>query len=192
MGADNIYDEEMKLAVNNLLALTEKGTVMWECDEYLPASFMLRDELEDTSTDHITHMVTCSCQVPGRCFELEIDEHIEFDETESGLLGAKLSIFDEDENLLSQAEASMEEDTEDEYGFVPLCDAIFRRSGEWLKPDFFKYMDERSFYPQKGVTKKHREHPLCRLMERLMNERRIEDFHKMILDRPFREQLLSE
>ena len=60
MGADNIYDEEMKLAVNNLLALTEKGTVMWECDEYLPASFMLRDELEDASTDHITHMATFS------------------------------------------------------------------------------------------------------------------------------------
>jgi len=33
---------------------------MWECDEYLPASFMLRDELEDASTDHITHMATFS------------------------------------------------------------------------------------------------------------------------------------
>jgi len=192
MDYETIDKEEMKVTVKNLLARTEKGSIAWECDEYFPAGFLMGDKYEEASKNHISHMGTFSCQLPGFRYELEIHEYVTADKAAFGSLGPKLSVYDENENLLHVAEVSIDEESpEDEYGFIPLCDAIFRRSDEWLSEDFFTYMDMRSFYPEKDITAKHREQPLCKLMERLMNERRVEDFHKMVLDKKFRERLLD-
>lgn len=193
MKVENIHDDETRFTVANLAAQTEKGAVTWECEEYLPAGFLLGDKWDDEK-DRISHMGTFVYQASSRRYVLEIFACIDIDKSCYGSLDPKLSIYDRVDTLLSIAEADIhEENPEDEYGFIPLCDAIFKRSGEWLEADFFgRYGEELPFYKQKGITKKHREQPLCRLMERLMNERRVEDFHRMILDRPYREQLLNE
>jgi len=121
-------------------------------------------------------------------------ESINVDNFCRGSINPKLSVYDKNDDLLSMIEVLIdEENPEDEYGFIPLCDAVFKKSADWLEADFFdRYGEKLRFYNEQGVTAKHRGHALCRLMEQLMNERRVEDFHKIILNRSYRDSLIDK
>jgi hypothetical protein len=192
MTADAIHSDEEQFLVKSLLTQTQKGKIVWECEEYLPASFMLGDK-ESDSKDYIMHMVTFIYETKDRRYVLDISESIE---TETGIVCVHpiLYVYDDQDNLMEQIEDVIDEPKkmEDKYGFLPLCDLMFVKADDWLDDYYFdRYGNTLPFYMQKGITKKHREQPLCRLMERLMNKRQVKDFHKMIMDAPFREQLLS-
>lgn len=164
MDIKSIYDdvEEVKLVIHSLLTQTEEGKIVWVCDEYEPASLLAgRDNL--AQGECIIHMGTFSHQTPMRCFKLEITETIEFNSVEAGLLSPKLSIYDVGNTLLFETETNIlndKEDKADEYGFIPLCNAIFKRSKEWLRPKFFQYMNDLYFFPSIGITRKQKNHPL--------------------------------
>ena len=208
MKIDTYYDpEEIKLAIKYLCTKTQQGTITWNCVDYNPASFMLGYEYEDDgdTKNYISHIAEFIFEPPGYRYKLGISGSIKVDKVCAGCINPKLDVYQQDgvylygeEAIIDEAVAGSEDDEtdtsfqEDEYGFLPLCDSIFQRANEWLKDDFFLYMDNSTFFPMKGTTKKHREHPICRLMVKLMNERRVGDFHKMIMDRPYREQLLTE
>lgn len=196
MGLDSTWgNEEVKRIIQNLCEKTQNGSISWECDEYNPASFLLGDEYGegDERKPCVSHIVTLVYEPSGGArYILEIGGSIQIDKNAPGSLHPKLSVYDADETLLYQEETVIDEGEADDFGFIPLCGAVFERAGEWLNEDSFTYVDDRHFYPQKGVTKKHRATPLCRLMEQLMNERRIGDFHRIIMDRPYRERLISE
>ena len=208
MKMDSYYDpEEIKLVIKNLCAKTQLGTITWDCVDYKPASLILGYEYEDDgdTKNYISDLAEFVFEPPGYRYELGISGSIKVDKVCAGYVNPKLDVYQQDgvylygeEAIIDEAVASRDKDEtdtsfqEDEFGFLSLCDSIFQRANEWLKDDFFLYMDNRYFYPMKGITKQHREHPLCRLMVKLMNERRVGDFHKMIMDRPYREQLLIE
>lgn len=194
MGAENVFTDEVRFTVDNLTSQMKKGTVSWDCEEYIPASFMLGDKIDNENNHTIVHMGVFSCKIPSRIYKLEIYESIAVNKTCFGLIAPKLSVYDGNNNLLTIAEGSIEEENPvDEYGFLPLCDAIFELTNEWLKSNFFDYYGAcLPFFQEKGITKKHKEHPMCRLMVVLMNERRVKDFHRMVLDRAFREQLSGQ
>jgi len=188
-------DEEVKRIIQNLCDKTQNGNIFWVCDEYNPASFLLGDKYGegDERKPCVSHIVTLVyAPAGGSQYILEISGSIQIDKNAPGCLHPKLSVYDADKTLLYLEETVIDEGGGDEFGFMPLCDAVFERAGEWLNGDSFAYVDDRHFYPEKGVTKKHRAFPLCQLMEQLMNERRVCDFHRIIMDRMYREQLISE
>ena len=48
------------------------------------------------------------------------------------------------------------------------------------------------YFMQKGVKERWGKLPLVRLGEKLMKEKRMKDFHRMVLDVSYREKLLDE
>jgi hypothetical protein len=195
MNANPNYDaDEIKYMIETLCGKTQKGAVIWKCEEYLPASFLLGSKYGegDERKSSVSQSATFVCAPPGFKFVLEVFESITVSKNPVGIISPKLEAYDPDANMMFSKEVIIETADSDEFGLLPLSDAVFERADEWLEDEYFMYMDDRYFYPETGVTKKHKLQPLCRIMESLMRNRNVNDFHKMILNAQFRAQLLSE
>ena len=48
------------------------------------------------------------------------------------------------------------------------------------------------YYCQKGIEPKWKQMPLVKIGEKLMIEKRMRDFHRIVLDVDYREELLKE
>jgi len=186
--------EELKNTIQSLCSQTRNRAAVWECVEYFPAAFHLGDEYGEgeEKKNYIVHVASFEYTAQGVRYAFGITEDITMGKGNAGCTGIRFYVYETNGETLCGMDEVIDAADEDEYGFLPLCDAVYERAGEWLKDDFFEYMDERYFYPMIGTTAKHKRQPLCRLMEKLMNERRAGDFHKMVMDMEYRNKLLNE
>lgn len=72
---DTLQREEEQEVFNRLVELTERGKIHWECEEYIPISFMDKDTL-DGQPAYLSQMFTLTLQVQDVSYELEMDEYL--------------------------------------------------------------------------------------------------------------------
>ena len=72
---DTLQREEEQEVFNRLVELTERGKIHWECEEYIPMSFMDKDTL-DGQPAYLSQMFTLTLQVQDVSYELEMDEYL--------------------------------------------------------------------------------------------------------------------
>lgn len=197
---DEFWREEEKETLKRIAKLTELGKIKWDCVEYNPLCFMNEDKVEKTSA-YLSQMFTMTTQFNGMPYELEIAEYITIP-AGKGDITLTLTRDDADDflkidSMLSGDVDGYENCSPDEIGAKYKDDPVMRLA-EALVPsivdtevvqDTFEWA---RFINENGISDKLLNHPVVRLAERLFNEHRLLDYHRILFDIPYREKLVSE
>ena len=172
---ETLQREEEQEVFNRLVELTERGKIHWECEEYIPISIMDKDSL-DGKPAYLSQMFTLTLQVQDASYELEMDEYITIPGGK-GDIALKLTRPMADDFL--QLEMAFSYDIAyDSYSPAQL--------GEVYKDDPIMRIATAIARDMAGREE------VTRLGERLFNERRVFDFHRILFDLPYRQSLLDE
>lgn len=196
---ESLQREEEQEVFNRLVELTERGKIHWECEEYIPISFVDKDSL-DGKPAYLSQMFTLTLQVQDASYELEMDEYLTIPDGK-GDIALKLTRPMADDFL--QLEMAVSYDIAyDSYSpaqlgevykdnpIMRIATAIARDMAG--REEVLETFEWASFINQTGISRKLLEHPLTRLGERLFNKRRVFDFHRILFDLPYRQSLLGE
>lgn len=198
----NVYEEidqeTMMLLLDSLCKRTLAEKQIWENMSYNPISFLQKD-IYETEDACISQMFEATTVFNGVEYELEISESIELPSGKGDIFGT-ISYETEDsekdyEFSLSFDLGNYDDANADElksiYGnstIVQFTDAIvgaFENSD--AAAEGFAYS---RYFHQTGIDSEWETNPLVKLGEKLMQEHRMLDFHKIVLDTDYRRSLL--
>lgn len=197
---NELWREEERETLERIFNLTELGATKWECTEYNPLCFMDEDKVEETSA-YLSQMFTLTAQINGMPYELEIAEYITIPDGKGDIA---LTLTRDDTDNFMKIDAMLSGDIDDyencspdEIGarykddpvmrlteaLIPLVSdsEIVQGTFEWAR-----------FINETGIADELLNHPVVRLAEKLFNEQRVLDYHRILFDIPYREKLLSE
>lgn len=191
--------EEEQEVFNRLVELTERGKIHWECEEYIPISFMDKDTLEGQPA-YLSQMFTLTLQAQDVSYELEMDEYLTVPEGK-GNITLKLTRPTSDDFL--QLEMALSYDSAyDNYSPNQLSEAYkdspILRIATAIVQDMagleavLETFAWARYINETGISKKMLNQPLTKLGEKLFNERRVLDFHRILFDLPYRQSLMAE
>lgn len=197
---DEVWREEERETLKRIADLTEQGKIKWECVEYNPLCFMNEDKVEKTSA-YLSQMFTLAAHFNGMPYELEIAEYITIPDAK-GDLTLTLTRDDADDfmkidSMLSCDIDGYENCSPNEIGAKYKDDPVMRIA-EVLVPsvidtdvvhDTFEWA---RFINENGISDKLLNHPVVRLTEKLFNEHRVLDYHRILFDIPYRDKLMTE
>lgn len=197
---DEFWREEERETLKRIAELTEQGKIKWECVEYNPLSFMNEDKVEKTSA-YLSQMFTLTAQFNGMPYELEIAEYITIPDAKGDIT---LTLTRDDshdflkiDSMLSGDIDGYENCSPNEIGTKYKDDPVMRLT-EALLPsivdtevvqDTFEWA---RYINEKGISDKLLNHPVVRLAQKLFNEHRVLDYHRILFDIPYRKNLMSE
>ena len=72
---NDLMKQEEKIYFDQIVKLTEKGTINWECTEYNPIGFLDKDSFSEQSAC-ITQMFNFTTIAGGFLHELELAEYV--------------------------------------------------------------------------------------------------------------------
>jgi hypothetical protein len=193
-----IDKETMEMLLDSLADRTLSGKQKWEELDYKPISFVREDE-DSENEAFISQMFEMKIDFNGRQYVLEVMEQIAFPSGKGDISGMitfngdqwgkydfALS-FDEryDENGLEQLREIFADSV-----IVKLMETVVTVfEGTEAESQGFSYA---RYYCQKGIEPKWKQMPLVKIGEKLMIEKRMRDFHRIVLDVDYREELLKE
>ena len=189
-------DKEMDLMVKHAIEQTMAGTVKWECTEYNHLS-ILHDEYEIPETAAVSHFFEAKAAIDNHVVFLTLMESITFPSGKGDISG---SISVDDLSSKHDFALSFDADDYEECDAAQVCehyaDTEIARLANAVVPQLvdseevqFAYTYAR-FYPG-DVPDKFKRMPLIRLCKRILEEKRVIDFHRMILNMEAREQLME-
>lgn len=197
---DELWREEEKKTLERIAKLTELGKVKWECVEYNPLCFMNEDKVDETSA-YLCQMFTLTSEIGGMPYELEIAEYIYIPDGK-GDITLTLTRDVTDNYLQVDSAISIDADeydncTSDEIGAIYrnspvmiLANAIIPTvAGTEVVQEVFEWA---RFINEYGISDDLLTHPIVQLAEKLFNEHRVLDYHRILFDIPYREKLLTE
>ena len=194
-----LHQEEEQEVFNRLVELTERGKIQWECEEYIPISFMDKDTL-DGQPAYLSQMLTLTLQAQNVSYELEMDEYLTVPEGKGDIV-LKLTRPMTDDFMQLDMGLSFDS-TYDSYSPDQLCEAykdnpITRIAAAIVqdmagREEVLKTFEWARYINEKGVSKGLLNHPLTKLGEKLFKERRVLDFHRVLFDIPYRQSLMAE
>ena len=82
-GANRLDEEELCFCLENLITLTDKGRLIWECADY---NIPIRIPADQGVEQYMTQSVRIIAAYNEREFELDITETIAFDSRKAGML----------------------------------------------------------------------------------------------------------
>lgn len=186
------------MLLDSLADRTLSGKQKWEELDYKPISFVREDE-DSENEAFISQMFEMKIDFNGRQYVLEVMEQIAFPSGKGDISGMitfngdqwgkydfALS-FDEryDENGLEQLREIFADSV-----IVKLMETVVTVfEGTEAESQGFSYA---RYYCQKGIEPKWKQMPLVKIGEKLMIEKRMRDFHRIVLDVDYREELLKE
>ena len=196
---ETLQREEEQEVFNRLVELTERGKIHWECEEYIPISFMDKDSL-DGKPAYLSQMFTLTLQVQGVSYELEMDEYLTIPDGKGDIVLKLTRPMADDFLQLEMAfsyDIAYDSYSAAQLGEVYKDDPIMRIATAIVRDmagreEVLETFAWARFINQTGISRKLLEHPLTRLGERLFNERRVFDFHRILFDLPYRQSLLGE
>lgn len=193
-----VYKDEQAFRMRQLAELTRDGMINWVCKEYIPLSFVLGDELED-SEPHLSQMFTFEAEKSGASFELLILERIGL-RSGKGDIAITVKRDGPDGSEIYDDALSFDCDRYDECSAENLRDMFKDHTAVLFSTvvtmaltseavvetfEWARYVNE------KGVGTELREHPLFKLGEKLFREHDLLAFHRCVLDVEYRRQLLK-
>ena len=179
---------------------TKSGQLQWSCSEYNPLGFMDEDKIDDEPA-YLSQMLTFASSASDVYYTLELFEKINIPEGKGDIAVTLIRDDAEDSRQFDTAlsfcydeyeDCSAEQLAETFKGdptvilgdlLVPLAadsDAV-QKAFMWAR-----------FFNEDGIPEELLTHSLTRLGVRLFNDRRIQDFHRCVLDIPYRNRLLTE
>lgn len=197
---DEWWREEQKETLERIAKLTELGKVKWECVEYNPLCFMDEDKVDESSA-YLSQMFTLTAEIGGMPYELEMAEYITIPDGK-GDITLTLTRDDTDnfmkiDSMLSGVMDGYDNCSPSEIG-AKYRDNPVMRLNKAIVPAVVKTevvqetFEWARFINETGISDELLAHPLVRLAEKLFNERRVLDYHKILFDIPYREKLLKE
>ncbi len=193
---DELMRQETQLYFNQIVTLSEKGSIEWECTEYNPIGFLDRNRYSEQSAC-ITQMFNFVANIGGLQHELELAEYIK---VPSGEIDIAVTLTRDDDMHFLKLDSilSVELDQQTESEPADINDIPVVRLAKYLVPiaaetevvtDAFEWA---RFINEKGISRTLLNNPLTKLGEKLCLEHRTLDFHRVILDRAYREELLAQ
>ncbi len=197
---NEIVQEERQELLNRIISLTEQGKIHWTCVEYIPLGFMNRSEYDELPA-YLCQMFYLTANIAGLPYSLDIVEDITIP-SGKGDVSITLScnqadIFCEIDEIVS-GELDAYDECEPEAIATVFKDHPAMRLSAAIVPliadtkvvkDTFEWAQ---FISETGISRKLLNHPVVKLAERLFNRQRVLDYHRIIFDTQYREQLLSE
>ena len=168
-----IDQETMELLLDALLKRTLEGKQIWENLYYNPIGFVQQDAYEDKGA-YISQMFETTTSFNGIEYELELCEAIDLPSCKGNIFG---SISYEAEEEINKYDFSLSFDSE----HYDDADAAIA--------DGFSYA---RYFSQKEINSKWKKDSLVKLGEKLMKEKAMQDFHKIVLDTDYRSSLLRK
>ena len=195
---EEIDKETMELLLSSLAERTLSGKQKWEGMDYKPISFVL--ENEDTQEGaFISQMFEMETEFKGRSYTLEVMEQVSLPSGKgdiSGSLAYEGDVWGKYDFALCFDEKYQENGAQhlgEAFAGSPvvkLMDAVVSVfQGSEAESRGFSYA---RYFNQEGIAPKWKKMPLVKLGERLMEEKRMQDFHRIVLDTVYREELLGE
>ena len=180
-----IDQETMELLLDALLKRTLEGKQIWENLYYNPIGFVQQDAYEDKGA-YISQMFETTTSFNGIEYELELCEAIDLPSCKGNIFG---SISYEAEEEINKYAAELKNIYKDSV-IVQLADAIVGvfEDSEAIA-DGFSYA---RYFSQKEINSKWKKDSLVKLGEKLMKEKAMQDFHKIVLDTDYRSSLLRK
>ena len=160
---------------------------------------MDKDMLEGKPA-YLTQMFTLTLQVQNTFYKMEIDEYLTVPDGK-GDIHFKLTRPTKDNYLELETafsfDSAYDNHTAEELGKACKEHPITRMAAAIARDmenreEVLENFEWADFAPQKGVSKKLLNHPLVRLSEKLFNERRVLDFHRIVFDIPYRKSLMEK
>lgn len=194
---EEIRQENMEILLTTLTEGILKGKKQWYDMKYNSISFM--QEGEKGKEAYICHSFEMKTKLNGRVYDLELSENINLPSEKGDIFGA---IFFENEDGENKYDFALSYETEYEECFPKeigehFSDSVVLKLAEAVMVMFEGTEAERfgfsfaRFFNQNGIKDKWKRAPLVKLSKRLMEEKRLRDFHRIILDVDYRETLLK-
>lgn len=197
---DEFWREEEKETLERIAKLTELGKVIWECVEYNPLCFMNENKIDETSA-YLSQMFTLTAKIGGMPYELELDEYITIPDGKGDIALTLTRDVPDDfmkiDSMLSGDTDGYENCKPDEIGEKYRNTPVMRLAaatvpavvGTDIVQETFEWA---RFINENGISDELLAHPLVRLTKKLFDERRILDYHQILFDIQYREELLNE
>lgn len=194
----DIDKETMELLLRSLAKRTLSGKQKWEGLTYMPISFMRRNEDAEDDT-FISQMFEMETELNGRRYSLEVMEQVCFPSGKGAIFGTITCDGDEwkkyDLDLVFD-ERYGENDAEDlkevfvDSAVVRFMDAALSVfEGTEAESRGFSYA---RYFNQTGIEPEWKGMPLVKLGKKLMDEKRMRDFHRIVIDMDYRKEMLEE
>ena len=195
----NLYEEidreTRELLLASLCKRTLAGKQVWEDMHYNPISFLQKDLIYEEKGACISQMLGATTVLNDIEYEVEIFETIELPSCKGDI---SISLYYETEAGENNLDTEQYDNTDaielkKVYGdsiIVQLAEAlvnVFENSKAVEKG--FSYA---RYFNQEGIDSKWKKDALVKLGEKLMEEKVMQEFHKIILDTKYREHLLNE
>lgn len=193
---DDIFD-----IIGSLKSSTEHGKLQWDCD-YMPPHFYYIDKTEldeilfgekEDRTPTLQHGGEFTVVLGQKIYELSFLEGFEIENKTNRYTSLDLKICNLNGTILTTYEEIIENGQPDEHGIEAFCHALFSSAEQWFKPSMFDYKDDEHYlFNHNDVTDDFKNQPLTKLAWKLSQEKRVGDFHRLIIDGEYRKQLLDE
>lgn len=193
---EEIYQENMELLLRSLTERTLSGKQEWAELQYYPIGFVQDDDSDEREV-YISQMFELETEFNGRTYYLDLAENISFLSKNGDIFGSITYETDEGER---KYDFGLLEDI-DEYGknsiknqnaravIIELANAVVAVFKGTDAEEFgFSYA---CYFNQSDIKRKWRKDKLVKLGEKLMTEKRMDDFHRAVLDVEYREELLN-
>lgn len=197
---DELRIEEQMELLKRIARMTEQGKIEWKCEEYNPLSFMDEDEIEETSA-YLCQMFRLTANIDGLPYELELAEYITVPDGK-GDVAVTLTRDVADDFMKVDAMLSGHFEAYDDCAADELADAFKDDPAMIISKALIPKLIETDavadtfewarFINEKGISDELLNNPLTLLAEKLFNERRILDYHRIVFDLPYRNKLLAE
>lgn len=198
---EEIDQETKELLLTSLCKRTLAGKQVWENMHYNPIGFLQKDLIYEEKGACISQMLEATTMLNGIEYEVGIFEAIDIPSYKGNI---SISLYYETEAGENNYDFALSFDTEQYdhadavelkkiYGnsvIVQLAEAlvnVFENSKAVEKG--FSYA---RYFNQEGIDSKWKKDALVKLGEKLMEEKAMQEFHKIILDTKYREHLLNE
>lgn len=198
---EEIDQETKELLLTSLCKRTLAGKQVWENMHYNPIGFLQKDLIYEEKGACISQMLEATTMLNGIEYEVGILEIIDIPSYKGNI---SISLYYETEAGENNYDFALSFDTEqynyadavelkEIYGnsvIVQLAEAlvnVFENSKAVEKG--FSYA---RYFNQEGIDSKWKKDALVKLGEKLMEEKAMQEFHKIILDTKYREHLLNE
>lgn len=196
---DELRIEEQMELLKRIAQMTERGKIEWKCEEYNPLSFMDEDKIEETSA-YLCQMFRLTANIDGLPYELELAEYITVPDGKGDVAVTLTRDVADDfmkvDAMLSGHEAyddCVADELADAFKDDPAMIISKALIPKLIETDAVAETFEWArFINENGISDELLNNPLTLLAEKLFNERRILDYHRIIFDLPYRNKLLVE
>jgi len=194
---EEIVQENLDILLRSLAERTLSGKQEWTGLRYHPIGF-IQDEESGEREAYISHMFEAETEFNGRIYQVELAESISLPIRQGDIFG---SVFYETEDGDEKYDFGIPEKF-DEYGepvgrdwnageaVVKLANAIVTVF-KGTEAEVFGFSYAR-YFNQNDIKGKWKKDKLVKLGEKFMEEKRMEDFHKIVSDAGYLERMLRE